>query len=269
MRMRNDSQRRCSDRPEQRRCLEWSKSWEGVHIRTVMGECTQTSTPAGWRGRRVPRQRGRTVIRISGRSRTWWVSAGLVSGYSACPQEQAWGVTLMTSMVPPVPGNAQGALLHARVEGGDPHFLLLDDGEQLRDLWAYDEQGLFPTGGIARKPCWQGNRGIHRPPQVTHLEALKAPHECSCQTVPEAHVAALSRELLQQGPRLLEVGGVKALGEPAVNRREQFAGFIPLALLLPQPTQAHGRAQLQRLHLLATSGIEGLVKTGFGLLHLR
>ena len=89
---------------------------------------------SGLEGQEGPRQRERTVIRISGRSRTWWISAGLVSGYSACPQEQAWGVTLMTSMVPPVPGDAQGALLHARVEGGDPHFLVLDDGEQLHDL---------------------------------------------------------------------------------------------------------------------------------------
>jgi hypothetical protein len=92
--------------------------------------------------------------------------------------------------------------------------------EQLDDPWAHDERGLFPTGGIERKPCWQGERGIHRPPHITHLEALEAPHESRCQTVPEAQVAALSRELLQQGFRLLQIGDVKALGEPAVDLRQ-------------------------------------------------
>src|SRR5262245_66320909 len=60
------------------------------------------------------------------------------------------------------------------------------------------------------------------------------------------------RELLQQRLRLLEVSGVKALGEPAVDRREQLVGFSMLALLLPQAGQAHGRPQLQRFRLLAT-----------------
>ena len=40
--------------------------------------------------------------------------------------------------------------------------------------------------------------------------------------------------LLQQRLGLLEVGGVKALGEPAVDRCQQLAGLGALALLLPQ-----------------------------------
>ncbi len=46
------------------------------------------------------------------------------------------------------------------------------------------------------------------------------------------------------GERLgvLEVGGVKALGEPAVNRGEQLAGGGALALALPQARQAGGGA---------------------------
>ena len=44
-----------------------------------------------------------------------------------------------------------GALLQANIERGDPHGLLLDDGEQLDDQAAHDEQGLSPTGGIERK----------------------------------------------------------------------------------------------------------------------
>jgi hypothetical protein len=54
----------------------------------------------------------------------------------------------------------------------------------------------------------------------------------------------LSPQLCQQCLGLLEVGGVKALGEPAVDRREQLARCVPLALLLPQSAQARGRAQL-------------------------
>jgi hypothetical protein len=66
---------------------------------------------------------------------------------------------------------------------------------------------------------WQWERDRHHTAHVTHLEALEAPHESRCQTVPEAYVAERSRELLQQGLGLLEVGGVKALDEPAVDRR--------------------------------------------------
>ena len=64
---------------------------------------------------------------------------------------------------------------------------------------------------------------------------------------------------------LLEIGGVKALGEPAVDRRQQLVGLGALALLLPQPTQAHGGPQLQRLRLLAAGHVEGLLQTGFRL----
>ena len=51
------------------------------------------------------------------------------------------------------------------------------------------------------------------------------------------------RQFIQQCPGLLQVGGVKALGEPAVDRREQHVGFGTLALLLLQASKAHGRAQ--------------------------
>ena len=41
-----------------------------------------------------------------------------------------------------------GVLGEASFERCDPRCLLLDDGEQLDDQLAYDERGLFPTGGI-------------------------------------------------------------------------------------------------------------------------
>ena len=137
-----------------------------------------------------------------------------------------------------------GALLHARIERDDPHGLWRDDREQLADHLAHNERRLVPSGSIQRKPCRQGERGRHRTSPAQHREAWEALHERRCQSVPEAKVAALSRQLLQQRLRLLQVGRVKALGEPAVDRGEQIVGFGALVLLLPEPTQAHGRPQL-------------------------
>jgi hypothetical protein len=48
------------------------------------------------------------------------------------------------------------------------------------------------------------------------------------------------RQRLHQRLRLLQVGGVKALREPAVDRRQQRVGLGLLALLLPEATEAHG-----------------------------
>src|SRR5215831_8275915 len=55
-------------------------------------------------------------------------------------------------------------------------------------------------------------------------------------------VLRLSPQLFQQRLGLLQVGGVEALGEPAVDRGQELARFHALALLLPQARQAHGRA---------------------------
>src|SRR5882724_1081123 len=71
---------------------------------------------------------------------------------------------------------------------------------------------------------------------------------------------------LQQRPGLLQVGGVKALGEPAIDRCQQVVSLGALTLLLPQATQAHRRPQLQRLRLLAAGNLQGLLITGFCLL---
>jgi hypothetical protein len=50
------------------------------------------------------------------------------------------------------------------------------------------------------------------------------------------------RQRFQQRPGLLQIHSVKALGEPAVDRRQQLVGFSALALLLPETSQAHGGA---------------------------
>ena len=61
-----------------------------------------------------------------------------------------------------------GVLGQASFERGDPRCLLLDDREQLDDHLAHDERGLFPTGGIQRKPCWQWDRSRHRTSPMSH-----------------------------------------------------------------------------------------------------
>ena len=76
----------------------------------------------------------------------------------------------------------------------------------------------------------------------------------------------LSPELFQQRLGLLEVGGIKALGELAIDRRQQVVGLGLIALLLPQATQACRDPQFQRLRLLVASNLEGLAKTGVHLL---
>jgi hypothetical protein len=47
------------------------------------------------------------------------------------------------------------------------------------------------------------------------------------------HADAASRQLIEEQLRVREIGGVEALGEPAVDRREQLARFGPPALFAP------------------------------------
>ena len=74
---------------------------------------------------------------------------------------------------------------------------------------------------------------------------------------------------LKQGPGVLEVSSVKALGEPAIHRRQESPRLGTLALVLPQAAEAHGGAEFQRFCLLAASEVAGLRKTRFGLARLR
>src|SRR5712691_8956848 len=73
------------------------------------------------------------------------------------------------------------------------------------------------------------------------------------------------RQFVEQCLSLLEIGGVKPLGEPAVDRCQELVGFGTLTLLLPQTDQAHGGSQLPGFGLLAAGNGEGLLEAGFGL----
>src|ERR1043166_6605987 len=64
-------------------------------------------------------------------------------------------------------------------------------------------------------------------------------------------------QLVEQRLRVLQVARVEAFGEPGVERGEEGAGRVALALALPEPRQAGGGAQLERLGLLPPCDLEG------------
>ena len=82
------------------------------------------------------------------------------------------------------------------------------------------------------------------------MASLGAMHDILCQ-------------FLQQRLGLLQVGGVKALGEPAVDWASSARASALLALLLPEATEAHGGPQLQRFRLLAVGDVQGPLQPGF------
>src|SRR5712692_4425113 len=77
-------------------------------------------------------------------------------------------------------------------------------------------------------------------------------------------LSLLPRQGLQQSLRLLQVSGVKPFGKPAVDLREQRAGFGWFALRLQETTQARRRPQLVRLRTLAPGNLKSLVKARRG-----
>ena len=60
-----------------------------------------------------------------------------------------------------------------------------------------------------------------------------------------------SRQLLEQLLRFFQVGGVKALGEPAIDGREEVASLGEAAPVAVKPGEVCGRAQFERAGLLA------------------
>jgi hypothetical protein len=60
------------------------------------------------------------------------------------------------------------------------------------------------------------------------------------------------RQRLQQRLRFLQIARVEPLCEPAVDRSEQFARLLGLALVTPEPRHPHGYAQFPGFGLLLT-----------------
>ena len=76
-------------------------------------------------------------------------------------------------------------------------------------------------------------------------------------------------QLVQQRLSLFQIKRVEALGEPAVDRSEQIAGLIPLALIALEPRHAHCCAQLPGLGLLLTRARERALEICFRFRRIR
>src|SRR5262245_31414454 len=83
-----------------------------------------------------------------------------------------------------------------------------------------------------------------------------------CQTH-EADDHPRSAERVEECLSLLQVGGVKALREPAVDFCQQLACVVTLALLLPQPRQTRGSPQFQGLGVLVLGNVEASLEARF------
>ena len=62
----------------------------------------------------------------------------------------------------------------------------------------------------------------------------------------------LASQFVEQSLGVLQVGGVEALGEPAVDLGEHRTRFVATALLLEQPREVRGRAQFPTTSCAAT-----------------
>src|SRR6516225_6813605 len=62
---------------------------------------------------------------------------------------------------------------------------------------------------------------------------------------------SLRRQLVEQPPRFLEIGSVKAFRKPAVDGRKEVAGFVAAPLVTAQAGKAYGGAQFPELCMLA------------------
>src|SRR5262245_60699508 len=97
---------------------------------------------------------------------------------------------------------------------------------------------------------WSGVSGRLSPRTVVLGSDISLPERCVMLDV-------LFPQFFEQCFGVLEVSGVEALGEPAIDRRQQRLRCGLLALLLPQATETHGGAQFQSFRLLATGHVQG------------
>ena len=88
--------------------------------------------------------------------------------------------------------------------------------------------GHFPGKSLSTPPYTNGAWLLS---QTATSPTVIAYHRCGHSCLPS--------QLLEQRLGLLEVGGVKALGEPAVDRRQQRMGFVPAC-----PAAARGELRL-------------------------
>jgi hypothetical protein len=73
-----------------------------------------------------------------------------------------------------------------------------------------------------------------------------------------------SRQLVEKPPRLFQISGVEALGEPCIYRREKILGFGPPSPFGPQPSEASCGTQLVGLGLLLPRDAQRFLKSDAG-----
>ena len=73
-----------------------------------------------------------------------------------------------------------------------------------------------------------------------------------------------SSQLVEQRLCLFEIGRIEALGEPAIDRRKEIAGFGAKALVAAKPGETDGGAQLPELGLLLHGDTEGFAVVFLG-----
>src|SRR6266851_5766679 len=76
---------------------------------------------------------------------------------------------------------------------------------------------------------------------------------------------ALRAQFIKQRLRVLQIDGVEALGEPAVDVREHSARLVATALLREQPCEARRRAQLPRFGALLPRNLNRSLKAALSL----
>jgi hypothetical protein len=69
---------------------------------------------------------------------------------------------------------------------------------------------------------------------------------------------ASCRRRVEQRLRVLEVARVEPLGKPPVDRSEQFASLLRLALVAPEPRKARSSAEFPGLCLLLPGDLQAL-----------
>src|SRR4029453_2048365 len=98
-----------------------------------------------------------------------------------------------------------------------------------------------------------------------HRKLIEVAPPCpsTCSRAAKGGAGVALRQSIEQRLGLLQIHGVEPFGEPAIERRQQLVRFVPLALLLPEATEAHGGPQLQRFGLLAAGDVQGPLQPGF------
>jgi hypothetical protein len=71
-------------------------------------------------------------------------------------------------------------------------------------------------------------------------------------------------QFIQQRLSLLQVLGIKPLGEPPIDLGQQLPGLFLFALLLPQSGEACSCTQLPVLRALLPGNVDGFEEAGFG-----